>query len=63
MKNVLHIVLAYLLACPLTSMVSLDLTQTEWTNILTYLWIAFAGVIWTLIVFVVFLFIAAVVSK
>jgi len=38
------------MAAPLTSRISLDMTQTEWTHIMTYVFWAFGGVIWALIV-------------
>jgi|GEM_PF-6733822 len=51
MKTLGSLLLGYVLACPLTSRVSLDITQTEWTHLLTYVWILGSGVIWLLICF------------
>lgn len=60
MKHLVSILFAYLLACPLTERVSLDVMQTEWTNILTYIWIACAGLIWVAIAFVAVLIFAGI---
>ena len=48
MQVLFSLLIGYLLACPLTSRVSLDIMQTEWTHIMTYVWIAFSGVIWAI---------------
>lgn len=49
MQVLVSLLIGYLLACPLTPRVSLDITQTEWTHIMTYVWIAFSGVIWAVV--------------
>ena len=40
--------MSYILAAPLTDLISLDLRSTEWSNILTYVFWAFSGAIWAL---------------
>jgi hypothetical protein len=45
-------VVAYIMAAPLTSLISLDLRETEWTNIVTYLWLIGAWIVWGLIALV-----------
>ena len=50
MKQLTSILISYIMAAPLTSRISLDITQTEWTHIMTYVFWVFGGVIWALIV-------------
>ena len=45
----ISVIVSYLIACPLTSRISLDLTQTHWTDLMTYIIWFFAGFIWTAI--------------
>lgn len=37
---------AYIMAAPLTSLISLDLRETEWTHVMTYVWWAGSWVVW-----------------
>lgn len=39
MRYVFGFILAYVIVAPLTPLISYDLRETEWTNILTYLWL------------------------
>ena len=52
MRIVFGLVISYLMAAPLTELISLDMTQTHWGNILTYVIWMFSGVIWLFIIFV-----------
>ena len=59
MKYAVTAIVSYLLAAPLTSLISLDMRLTEWTNIMTYVFWLFAVVIWGFImVMVAALFVA-----
>lgn len=49
LKLMLALVLAYIAAAPLTSKISMDLSQTEWTNVWTYLIWSTSFFIWALI--------------
>lgn len=57
------LLISYMLACPLTDRISLDLTQTHWTDLMTYVIWLFAGFIWLVIVLLVVGVIAAVASR
>lgn len=35
-RSLIILFVSYILAAPFTSLISMDLTQTAWTNILTY---------------------------
>lgn len=54
---------AYILAAPLTSLISLDLTLTAWTNVLTYVIWALAIPVWFIILVIIFAVIGALVNK
>ena len=60
MRTLFSLVVAYIFAAPLTSLISLDLRATEWTNILTYVIWACSGLIWIAIFYVVVLVIAGI---
>ena len=62
-SGIVSIVVTYLLACPLTDKISLDMTQTEWLNIMTYIIWALAGGIWIIGISAVVAVVAWVVSK
>lgn len=49
LKYVICPLVAYLMAAPLTSLISLDLRETEWLHVLTYVWWAGSWVVWGLI--------------
>lgn len=59
MRYIICLVVAYLTAAPMTSRISLDLTQTEWTHVLTYVWLAGAWIVWGILFFVAFIVFAA----
>lgn len=49
MRYFITLFLGYLVAAPLTTRVSLDLTQTDWTHLATYAWILFGWFVWLFI--------------
>ena len=49
LRYIIFAIIAYALAAPLTSRISFDLTQTEWTNLWTYVWWAGSFVVWGII--------------
>lgn len=53
MKAFGSILMAYILAAPLSANISLDLRQTEWLDLWTYIIWACSGLIWAAIVFAV----------
>lgn len=59
MRFVLCGLVSYILAAPLTSRISLDLTRTEWTHIMTYVWWGASWFVWAIIAFVAMILIAA----
>lgn len=63
MGFIFRLVVGYLLACPLSSLVSLDMTQTAWGNILTYIWILGAFTIWSIIFTLAIFCVAAIAAK
>lgn len=63
MRIIVGIIISYLMAAPLTDLISLDMTQTQWLNAMTYVIWLFAGAIWTVIVFVVIVILATLVSR
>ena len=62
MKYIVQILFAYLMAAPLTDKVELNLANTEWTNILTYVWIAGAGAAW-MAIFMAGVFVLALIAS
>ena len=50
MKYFFAALMAYLLACPMTDRVELNLANTDWTNLATYFWIVLGWVVWVVIV-------------
>lgn len=46
LRAIAILLLMYLLASPFTTLIALDLRDTEWTNVGTYLWWLFGWVIW-----------------
>ena len=63
MKYLWQIIVGYLLAVPLTSKVQLNIMDTQWENILTYIWIVGAFAIWSVIGIVVIMLVGAYASK
>lgn len=51
LKLVVSFGLLIILAAPLTDLVSMNLANTEWQNILTYLFILFSPILWAWIIF------------
>lgn len=52
MQLIVDILIAYIVAAPLTSLISFDLRLTEWTNIWTYIYWGLGRAIWFLIIFI-----------
>lgn len=48
MHVIIALIIGYLVATPLSSMISLDLTATNWTHAGTYLWIVGSAFVWLL---------------
>lgn len=51
--------IAYLMAVPLTSHISLDLRETDWLHLMTYVWWVGSWIVWGLIA----LFVSILVAK
>jgi len=45
MKYLFGFVASYLMAAPLTTLISFDMRETEWANLLTYVWLVGAWII------------------
>lgn len=60
MRTLFSLVVSYIFAAPLTSLISLDLRATEWANIMTYVVWACSGLIWVAMFYVVVLLIAGI---
>ena len=63
MKYLWQILIGYLLATPLTDKVELNLVNTEWTNILTYVWIIGSFAVWAAFMLAILGIITAATSK
>lgn len=63
MRYLIGLIFAYVLAAPLTELISFDLRETEWLNILTYVWLAFGGLVWCAFAFFALIIAAALVSR
>lgn len=59
MRYILCALISYIMAAPLTSLISFDLTETAWTNLWTYIWWAGSWMVWGLIALCVMAFAAA----
>jgi hypothetical protein len=53
MKPLISLLIGYILAAPLTTLVSLDMRQTEWFNLLTYFWIVASAAVWVSLIFAI----------
>ena len=53
LRNIIAIVIAYIMAAPLSAHISMDVTLTNWNNIWTYVIWAFSMLIWKLIVYAI----------
>jgi len=53
MKYLFQLTTGYLFAAPLTDKVQLNMMDTDWGNLLTYLWIMFGNTIFAIIVLAV----------
>lgn len=47
--TVLFGLMSYIMACPLTDLISLDVTQTHWENVMTYAIMVLALPLWFII--------------
>lgn len=63
MRFLIILIVSYVAAAPLTSKISMDLTQTDWTNVWTYVIWAFSFAIWGAIAIFAVIFIALWASR